>query len=366
MARNGEDWVLRLAAEDEGERALAVEELGEQLPPGAVELLVERLCSDSSYFVREVALNTLKFLRGEEVIEKTVPLLSSREAMVRNAAIEILSEQGEAALPWMESLLAAADKDLRKFALDILFRLDTDKKLPLLARGLDDPDANNRITAVEYLGRLEAYAFAPRINQLFCSESHPFLRCVCLETLAAIGNEESTQLVNRFYNSGAALTDLETFSYLKFVARRGNAGSLPLIISLMKQKGNMMAKEIINALTGILERWEGDLLPAELLSAVSDFLRGNLNDINSYELLILLSRFKNAEVFGLLARYLSLNNKLLCLGAVEGLGRHGNREALLLLLSLKAQAEEKAVAPGGEEYEELLEALEEAIHILQG
>jgi hypothetical protein len=68
-------------------------------------------------------------------------------------------------------------------------------------------------------------------------------------------------------------------------------------------------------------------------------------------LLVFLGHFKNSEIGPLLASYACSAEKLLCLGAVEGLGFLGDPEQLPLLLELKKQIGD----------DELLEAVGKAI-----
>ena len=74
-----------------------------------------------------------------------IPLLSREDAFIRNAGMEILSMQGEIATEFMRKLLGDTDKDIRKFALDILFQLKSPNTTALIAEALSDLDINNLI-----------------------------------------------------------------------------------------------------------------------------------------------------------------------------------------------------------------------------
>jgi len=247
--------------------------------------------------------------------------------------MEILSMQGEIATEFMRKLLGDTDKDIRKFALDILFQLKSPNTTALIAEALNDLDINNLITAVEYLGHMEDTSYTPKVNELFMRSDNILLRCTCLEALAFIGDEESIRCVNKMYPNYENISILEQYSFLKFVARKGADIHLGLIISLIADKGQVMHKEIINAIEGIL----------------------NITDINKYELLILMGHYQNQEIYQILLEHTNNKQTLIRMGAVEGLGLYGNNEALPILQAMKEKEDDR----------DLLETIEKSIELLQ-
>ncbi len=158
------------------------------------------------------------------------------------------------------------------------------------------------------------------------------------EALAQIGDEESVRYINKMYPRYEETSFLEQYSFLKFVARKGADIHLPLITVLMEEKGQVMPKEIINAIEGILARYPQEEVPSELLQALDAYLRTDIDAINKYELLVLLGRYRNQEIYRLLIKYLEPDQPLICMGAAEGLGLYGNPEALPILVQLKEKA----------------------------
>lgn len=329
------DLIRDLSAEEEKTRAFAAEDIAYDGLIEGIGPLVERLQVEPSRFVREVIVNSLKTMHGIELVEKVIPLLRSDDAFIRNASIDILSVEGETASESIRKLLADTDKDVRKFAIDVLFLLNSPYSAEMIAEILDDPDVNNVITAVEYLTHLDASDSVHQINEIFMNTPNLLLRCTCLEGLALIGDEESTACVARMYPDYQLISPLEQYSYLKFIAARGTDVHLPLITSLMKDKGEIMHKEIINAIEGILRRSHQDRLSDDLLAALLTYLDTNINDINKYELLVLLGEFQNDEIFSFLVQHANSTIKLVCLGAIEALGNYGHKEAQPVLVQLR-------------------------------
>lgn len=330
-----QELINNLNSDNERERAFAAEDIAYDGLVEGISYLVRRLRIEPSRFVREVIVNSLKTMKGTELIENVIPLLRSDDAFIRNAGIDILSARGEDAIEAIRKLLGDPDKDVRKFAMDVLFQLNDIYSADMIAEALHDPDVNNIITAVEYLGKLEASAHSPEIAELLKNTSNLLLKCTCLEALAIIGDEHSIHTVADVYTDYQSMSSLEQYSYLKFIAAKGTEIHFELIVSLIKEKGELMHKEIINALEGILTRFDRDMLPQFLLNALELYMETGLNEINQYELLVLLGEFKNEEIYPLLVKYSQYTNKMSYMGAIEGLGLYGNKEAIPLLESLK-------------------------------
>jgi HEAT repeat protein len=345
------DYVSDLNSADEKTRAFAAKDIAYDSLSEGIDALVARLQIETSRFVKEAIVNSLKTFKDIDLVSNVVSLLRSDDAFIRNAGIDIISSQGDNAIEPIRKLLNDDDKDVRKFALDIIIHLKNGYAADLVAVALDDADINIVITAVEYLGRLESQEHAPQVNAVLLKASNLLLRCTCLETLAVISNEDSALTVAAVYPESHLISPLEIYSYLKFIAYRGTEEDLPLIINFMRDKGQMMHKEIINALVGILHRSHRNKLDEELLSGLSDYLETDINDINKYELLLLLGEFENEEIYSLLVKYAANNKRLVCQGAVEGMGLFGKNEAKSVLAELKHQAID----------EELLEAIERSL-----
>ncbi|MGE5397951.1 MAG: HEAT repeat domain-containing protein [Chitinophagales bacterium] len=348
------EFMSGLLSEEEKERAFAAEDIAYyNLVDGAIPL-VERLQVEDSRFVREVIVNSLKALKAKQIVDNVLPLLRSDDAFLRNSAIDILVVQDESDMDSLRMLLHDPEKDVRKFVLDILVQLGTVYAVSLLTEALNDSDINNVITAVEYLGRLDASASINYINDVFNKTDNMLLRCTCLETMSKIGNKQSMDYVALKYPDYQAIGGLEMYSFMKYLARKGSELHLPIVTQLIVEKGEHMVKEIINALEGILQRSEMEYLPNSLLEALDGYIDSDINEINKYELLILLSDYKNEEISSIIKKHLTSGNRMVCLGAVEGAGNYGNKEFESTLKELRENADDP----------ELLDAIEKSLRFL--
>lgn len=356
MNTDHSQYIQGLQSEDERDRAFTVEDIVYDGDAEGLDLLVEHLQLEKSRFVREVIVNNLPQYNHPALVAKLLPLLRSEDAFIRNAVIDIVSTRRDEVAAYLEPLMEDSDKDVRKFALDILYQLKTVEAAPYMICFLNDPDINIVITAVEYLGSLDAREYAGSINQVLKKANNLLLRCTCLEALAKIGNEESKQIVYELFPDPEAIKGLELFSYLKFLAKQGDAGTLPFVLTLMKNNGRLLAKEIINTLEGILERGADGNLAEEMLSEILNFIAGDINSINKYELLVFLGQFHNPAILGPLLEYARSEDKLVALGAIEGLGLLGRKEATLVLRELMASAND----------EDIMDALEKSLQQVNG
>lgn len=336
-----EELIIDLNSEDEKTRAFAAEDIACDGLLEGIGPMLARLEIESSRYVREAIISSLKTMSGPELVARSLPYLRSDDAFVRNGVIEILAMQGEESLEALRFSLTDPDKDTRKFILDVLVQIGSSVAASLIAEAMADPDINNVITAVEYLGRLEDDRWIKGINNLFARSDNVLLRCTCLETMALIGNEESVECVNKRYPSYQSISFLEQYSFLKFVARKGSDIHMPLIISLMGEKGQVMHKEIINAIEGILKRIPRDYLASDLIGVIASYLESDIKDINKYELLVLLGKYRNKEIYTILIKYLEPRNPLIFMGAVEGLGDYGNPEAIPFIKDIQTLVQDE-------------------------
>jgi HEAT repeat protein len=182
-----EQLAALLDAPDEEQRRSAVMEL-RRYPSSASRRLLLTALGDPSWRVRKEA--TVVLLDGacdHELIGMLVTALGAESnAGLRNAAVEALVTLGDTALPVLVSSLRDADRDTRKFIVDILGTIGKGDSRAALEELLADPDLNVATAAAESLGRLAAPESLPALVRALDSPSLWF-RYAVLEAIAAIG-----------------------------------------------------------------------------------------------------------------------------------------------------------------------------------
>lgn len=317
--------VLRLlTAEDELSRLEGIEKAQKEPKEAFVDALIDLLQHDPSQIVRESALETLKHYPTPLLVPKLIPLLESDDIFVRNAAVTVLSAHFETPLKELARLVSHPNKHVRKLALDALFQTRNPLAVDIIARGLQDPDVNNVIAAVEYLGKMDGFRFADAINDVLERAEDPFLICTCLEALARIGNRNSIAVVQRKFSDPQSINCFVLFSYLRFLSEKGDLGFLPQIEAIFESQGAVVGKELIDVLKGLVSRHRKDFSQQDtekVKTLLGRLLASALPSSNRYELLVLLAEVGGEEMEELLLAHLSHPDFFAKLGAIEGLAK---------------------------------------------
>ena len=175
-------------ARDEGERLYAVEDIAEGGMPESVPSLAVALKAETSQVVRDALLFALKRLDCSNAYPLIFDLFRSEDAYLRNAAVSIFGAGGDDAVAYLTSRLDEADREVRKLILDALMETGLPDAVFAIRAELHDAAPNVRITAVEYLGRLQDAESVEEMLALFRTDPEPMLRASIMEALSSIGN----------------------------------------------------------------------------------------------------------------------------------------------------------------------------------
>lgn len=155
-----EDLLSKLESGDKEEVREAIESLAEFPDEEVVKAIVKAVLSKKSKAVLEAARVTLMAMEcpGEVICREVVRFFEHPEPKLRQAAVDILSHRGEECIKVIrEKLLSNEDYNMRKFALDILANIRSEKALDLIVSCLRDENPNVSLTALEYLRNFEQF-----------------------------------------------------------------------------------------------------------------------------------------------------------------------------------------------------------------
>lgn len=159
--------------------------------PEAAAALVGQLRSEPENSVRQVILTSLTQIGNDTAIQGLIDCLYLEDAMLRNAAIEVLKELPEQVAPFMGKLLQDPDPDVRIFAVDVLESLRHPRVEDWLIEVISqDPHVNVCATAVDLLGEVgsaQAKAALIALKQRFADE--PYIQFASDLALKRIGAE---------------------------------------------------------------------------------------------------------------------------------------------------------------------------------
>ncbi|WP_457599982.1 HEAT repeat domain-containing protein [Hydrogenivirga sp.] len=149
-----EELLEKLRSEDKNEVREAIEALEEYPEPEVVRAVLGAVVSKKSKAVLEAGKNFLMNFKGDPkvVCEEVIRLFEYPEPKLRQAAIEVLADRGDLCLNVVrEKLVKHEDYNMRKFALDILSAIGSERALEELAPLLQDENPNVSMSALEYL-----------------------------------------------------------------------------------------------------------------------------------------------------------------------------------------------------------------------
>lgn len=146
--------VAALHSPTEQVRCEAVRRLEEAFPGQVPVEHVLHALADGSWRVRKCAVELLERTGARpDILSALVRALGDEaNAGLRNAATEALVRLGAPAIAAVAPLFDSADKDLRKFAADILGAIGQPAGVEPLLRAIADPEENVRAAAAEALG----------------------------------------------------------------------------------------------------------------------------------------------------------------------------------------------------------------------
>ena len=165
-----EEAITQLSSPDECERTYAAEDIGLAGRMEGVDPLCQRVVDEPSQAVRESIFAALALIPDNLVIERASQLLSNDDPGIRNQALALLQSRGGAVVPELRSLLTSDSHDLRKFAVDVLSRIEPPEIEELLQIALADCDINVVITALENVRHCHSSAL--RHARYLCRISH--------------------------------------------------------------------------------------------------------------------------------------------------------------------------------------------------
>jgi HEAT repeat protein len=174
QGRDRDGLVQALQADDPLTRRWAARDLNTH--PEAAAALVGQLRREPDDSVRQVILTTLTSIGNDTAVQGLIDCLYLEDAMLRNAAIEVLKELPDQVAPFMGRLLQDPEPDVRIFAVNVLESLRHPHVEDWLIEVIgQDPHVNVCATAVDLLGEVgsdQAKAALASLKQRFADEPY--------------------------------------------------------------------------------------------------------------------------------------------------------------------------------------------------
>ncbi len=251
--------------------------------------LISRLKSEKNRFNQEMIIEKISSFKSEQSARQIIPLLKSENAYVRNAGIEILQNMGEYSLVVLEELIKDSDKNIRKFALDILKEIRTEKSSILAIEGLRDNDSNVLQTAIEVLGIHKYEKALPQLLSILKEEMNIWV----LDSLInALGNFEQVWVVKVIEdkiekgNFQNIEKNILMNSFVRILSRIGTISYLEKLVNNYIKEYSISDEAIIQCISGIIISNDITSLSLDTAEIIESIYKEKLTYDNENETLI--------------------------------------------------------------------------------
>jgi HEAT repeat protein len=300
--------IQKLQSKNALDREYGIRELAGYDNSNVDKMLVERL-ADSSPSVVHAAATALQKRCSPETVAALVEALSCDDATIRNQAAALLGKIGTAAAGKVVELLRHHNKEIRKFAIDILRTIRSRDTEDHIINALRDDDVNVAAAAAECLGHWRTAKAAPFLAE--CLHGHTWVKCAALQALGDIGGKEALDAI---ISSPPQEDPLILFCAITALEKIGDARGVAYILDSLQRAGSVVESMALQALAGIMKKSGDDhveevkaKLPPEkvrraLQSDNRDLVRsairllGLYKDRESVPLLIQLYRIDNQDL----------------------------------------------------------------------
>jgi HEAT repeat protein len=212
---------------DPERRRLAIKQLEASLSSATLPVVAAAL-RDADRGVRDAAAKALLAVGGEPVARAVAPYITDTHIAVRNLAGFILTRLGSASA--LVPYLTHPDKDVRKFAVDILGTLQLPESVDALLPLLEDEDINVVVSTVEALGNIGANNALPQLLQTYKLREEAKL--VVVEALSKIADPGTLPFLETAFVESTREPErnpLMVSILFDALSRVGNTGTVQLI-----------------------------------------------------------------------------------------------------------------------------------------
>ncbi len=244
--------------------------------PGVVEAAAN-LLTDIDRGVREAASRLLVLCSSEEAASLTAAHILSMNISVRNLAGDTLVRMSKAAVPALIPYIDSADKDVRKFAIDLLAQLPASQAALLrIAAHLSDSNENIICACIDAIGDLRAENYLDQVMALF--ENTVYARPNIVNALAKFPDRIQLQYLENVLSDPDPVVQLAAAEAL---ATQKNGDVMTVLLRKLDQVSDLAKPVVLHSLIVLLESddFRGDIPSGEFsLQSLKEYLIKMLDD----------------------------------------------------------------------------------------
>jgi hypothetical protein len=349
---NIQSLIANLTAEDEADRSNAAEDLGYATSAEAILPLVERLAIEPSRKVRETIFLALERIDDPAALVMVAELLGSDDAFLRNQAVGLLQRKGAAAVPVLLARMHDAEADVRKFVLDVAAGISSPEVDRIYDAAMRDQDVNVLIAGLEYLGEQRMTRFKSTVEAIFLDAKEPMLVCAAFAALLRIGDAASWNCIRWRYPTVSRVPNWQLGWWIRALGDFGQAGEIAVFHEVLQIHDGKLAPDTIDALERFQNRHGRVAITEEFWTLLREMLEGSMAPEDKLQLLRVVGGFGAPPTIGdYLITLLERDDRLMKLGAIDGIRRLGRPDLLARLKNLHRTETDPEVAEALKESE---------------
>lgn len=230
-----------------------------------IEFLIKSLQVEKERYQQEKLAKRISGIRGERTAELVSGLLSSKDAYIRNIAIEILIDLGDYSLRILKEKIADPDRNIRKFVLDTLMHINSKQSCSIAVIALEDVDENVVEAALEVISCQKYKEAEEKLQKILQKTNSVWIINALVRTFAELELHHLGKAVEEKINS-LNVTDVEKNILVNsYVRSLGNIGSYQDIDAIVNRYAKNYLIEDTNLILGL-----GNLVVKEDISKITE------------------------------------------------------------------------------------------------
>ncbi len=266
-----DELMEQLHATDPSERRYALEALYDHCCDDGVLETAAHLLADTDRGVREAASHILVLCSNDRAASLAAVHISSPIIAVRNLAGDVLVRMGGPAINAILPYIDSADKDIRKFSVDLIAQLPTTPvSVGKIAGRLTDPDPNVVCASIDALGAMHAGEHLQQMLDLF--DEVEYARPNVVNAAAKFQEEAKSQFFLKALSDEDPVVQLGAAEALSV---RKDGGILEVLLSKFATVSELAKPVILHSIVVLLEStgYKGEIpgyLKPSLLAMLGD------------------------------------------------------------------------------------------------
>ena len=249
---------------------------------------IKELLTEKERYRQEKLAQKIGSMKDERTAAFVADLLYSKDAYIRNIAIEILITLSEKSLTVLKEKLSDKDRNIRKFALDALKYIKGTQSYEIALEALEDEDQNVVEAALEVIAEQQYTEAEEKLCEILKKTSSVWIINSLLRTFASLNlkhllgdMEEKIFSLNATYMEKNILVN----TYVRALGSLGSYINIDSIISQYSKKFVIDDSNLVFALTCLITKTEISEFSEVLIKELEGILREHLDYKNSDQIL---------------------------------------------------------------------------------